>query len=425
MKCLNCGAQNEFHLCEHCRTEEILDKIFVDLCFYKPDKCENPYVVEFAGDAADASEARSCIPQILALFDGDLSDYYFCRYYRICRDPLFEGAAISFLSSHTLKDFHAQRVLHDLLDSYLRNDYIKPRKWCDQIAATEHLCCELYADAAQYYAMIGEYDCSDQLVEKALGYCGSDSSFTSLFRTREEMISRLEKQKADTYRYRTVKPYWPNTEERRRAVAMFYDERGIAYPRITSRPQKVREEDFRPIQEYDGPAPVSYCTFRCEAGYSIVTAKCLYQIAAVKVENGRQTGQFQSYVRVWDGVAARRAAASAAGVPIEQIESADDVDLVISRFFEFVGSDILVAAEALGEQARLLVRAARYSGLAQIKNPILDLLDVAADRSPEFDGANNSREYLMARFGITPGKDALQKATADHLLYQKLNAMGD
>ena len=48
MKCLNCGCTSENYLCAACTNEAVLDKIFKEIRFYKPDTCENPYLLEFA-----------------------------------------------------------------------------------------------------------------------------------------------------------------------------------------------------------------------------------------------------------------------------------------------------------------------------------------------------------------------------------------
>lgn len=102
------------------------------------------------------------------------------------------------------------------------------------------------------------------------------------------------------------------------------------------------------------------------------------------------------------------------------IETADDVDIVMLKFFDFVGNDVLVSTGALGNQAKLISRAARYTGMKEIKNEFFDLLDLAADTSPDFDLANNTREYLLSSFSILEGKTALEKALANKQLYDAL-----
>lgn len=419
MKCLNCGKECGNYLCSDCQTAEILEKIFNEIRFYKPDTCENPYILQYAGSLTEKYAERDCIPYILDLFGEDINAYYYCKYYRMRRDPVFESKAVEYINAHPLSDVNTQQVLNDLLDSYLRNDYVKPRKWCDIVLEAERLCCELYANAAQYYSMIGEYDLSDKAVDKALGYC-NDNTAVFLYYSVENMIARLGKQKDETNRYRTKKPYWPATEERRRAVAMFYDEKGIAYPRIENKPPKTPENEFAPINECFDDELANYSAFWCAEAFSLSTSKSIYQIAAAKVQDGKVVDEFQSYIRPWDGSIGRKAAAKEANVDLDVIECADDVDIVLSKFFEFVGDDTLVSIGALGNQAKLISRAARYAGMKEIKNEFFDLLDLAADTDSKFDLANNTREYLLSYFAIKEGDTSLQKARVNIQLYEAL-----
>ena len=424
MKCLNCGKTAETFLCCDCQTIEILDKVFNEIRFYKPENCENPYLIEYASGLTEKYEERDALPVILNLFDFEISEFYYCQYYRMRRDVRFEDAAVTYLNAHDLTNIRTQNVLYDLIESYIPNDFIKPKKWCETIAESQSLCCELYAVAAKYFAMIGEYDLADSVTEKGIEMCNDADSRIFLFYSPENMVSRLEKQKEDTNRYRTKKPYWPATEERRRAVAMFYDEKGIKYPRIENRPEKIKESEFAPINECFDDDLTDYCAFWCADTFSLSAAKGIYQIAAVKVRDGEIVDEFQQLIRPWDGIADRKDAAKKAGVELSVIESAEDVDQVMPKFFAFVEDDILVSTGALGNQAKLISRAARYAGMKEIKNEFYDILDLAADTSAEFDLANNTREYLLNHFSVEEGKTALEKAKINKRLYDELVSCG-
>ena len=425
MKCLNCGCISEHYLCDNCVSLDVLDKIFDEICFYRPETCINPHLKEFVSGLSEKYTERNIIPEILSLYDFQETEFYLCRYYKIIKDNRFENSAITYLNSHSLADKHTQRVLYDLIYSYIPNDFIKPKKWCDLIAESNYLCCEMYSVAAKYFAMIGEYDMSDALADRGIKLCNDVNNGAFLFYTPENMISSLMKQKEDTNRYRTKKPYWPVTEERRRAVAMFYDEKGIKYPRIESKPLRVKESEFAPINECFDDELTDYCAFWCSEAFGVTTAKSIYEIAAIKVRNGSIVEEFYELIRPWDGIAGRKDAAKKAGVDLSVIESAKDVDQVIPKFFEFVGADVLVSTGALGNQAKLISRAARYAGMKEIKNEFYDILDLAADTSSEFDLANNTREYLLAHFSVEEGKNALEKAQINKQLYDALRNYGD
>lgn len=54
MKCLNCGVSADHYLCGCCQTPDILDKIFKEIRFYKPETCENPYLSEIASGLTES-----------------------------------------------------------------------------------------------------------------------------------------------------------------------------------------------------------------------------------------------------------------------------------------------------------------------------------------------------------------------------------
>ena len=420
MRCLNCGCLSDHYLCADCLSADILDKVFKEIRSYNPETCENPYLLELVSGFTEKYAERNIIPDILNLFDFEISEFYYCQYYRMRRDECFEDAAVAYLNTHELGDIRTQNILYNLIDSYIPNDFIKPKKWCEFVSETDDLCCDLYAIAAKYFAMIGEYDLADAVADKGIELCEYVNRSKFLFSNSEDMIARLEKQKEVTQKYRTKKPYWPNKEERRRAVAIFYDEKGIKYPRIESKPKKTKESDFAPINECLEEELTDYCTFWCSEVHGLSAVKGIYQIAAIRVREGMIKEKFQELIRPWDGSADRRFAAKQAGVELSVIESSEDVDQVMPRFFAFVGNDVLVSTDALGNQAKLISRAARYTGMKEIKNEFYDLLDLAADISENFDLANNTREYLLKYFSIKEGKTALEKAHINKQLYDAL-----
>lgn len=422
MKCFNCGKKTDTYLCPDCRTEEILDKIFEQIRFYKPETCENPYLAEYVATLTEERAERNCIPAILALFPAETAEYYQCLYFWIRGMEGFEAAAENYLATHDWAEVKSQMLISYLLKKYIRNDFIRPRIWCDWIAENDNLACELYSQAAMYFAMIAEYDLADKMAEKGLA-CDR-----FLYSTKEYMQTSLEKQKVDTLRYCTKKPYWPkkkpgetaeSLEDRCRAVAMFYDEKGISYPRIESKPAKVPENEFAHISECL-EAPEDYCAFWCAEAFSVAASKPIYQIAAVKVQAGKIIDEFQSFVRPWDAnKASRQSAAKEAGVPLSVIEGAEDVDQVMVKFFAFVGDMVLVSTDALGDQAKLLCRATRYAGMKCLPNELYDLLDFAGETDSKFDF--KSRAELLEMLSIVEGTDALGKTKANIELYNVLS----
>ena len=418
MKCFNCGSECENYLCDNCKNIEALEKVFNDVIGFSTLYCTNPYILEYAANLQPGTMVRDSLEEILSFFDKkDVEGLYVCLHIKSCREG-FEKEALHYLELHEYSEFRSQYIIYELLQFYFRDDFESSRKWYEYISNTENLCLELYLNASQYYSLIGDYDIADKLADKALEYCENESA-NYLYYSVENMTNSLNKQKETINKYRK-KPYWPKTEKRRRAVAKFYDERGIKYPRITKKPLKIKECDFAPINECFEEEVNDYCAFWCESPYCVGTVKNIYRIAAVKVRDNSIVDEFQEFVKPWDGMVGKKDAAKKAGVPLKVIEDADDVDLVMNRFFDFVGDDVLVSTDAFGNQAKLITRAARYTGMKEIKNEFIDLLDVAADCDEKYDMENNNREFLIKEFGLIEGRDALNKAKINIDIYNKL-----
>lgn len=421
MKCLNCGREAQSCLCQACHDPDTLDRVVTEILCYKEETCENEFVRAYMRQFEDPKDGRACIPELLALFSGEEAAFSRCRYDAVLRNPEFESEALVYLGSHPAWDWRRQWVVHDLLRSYARNDFVKPRKWCDELLKTDGLSAELYQDAAQYYGFVAEYDQAAEAAER-MRVSGTQGRFLNL--SAESFPRVYERLCTDLERYRTKKPYWPATEARRRNLAHILEEKGIPHPRITLPPKKVPEDEFQPIEEWDGGVLENYCAFWCEEVPSYTApAKDLFQIAAVRVREGLPTEAFQSLIRPWKAMGWKKILGNLPGVDLEAVESADDVDLVMRRFFDFAQDDVLVSTQALGNQGKLISRAARYTGLKEIPNPFLDLLDYAADVSEEFDMEHNTREFLLQHFQIPEGADAEARARANVRIYTALQEL--
>lgn len=131
MNCLYCGKVSNELMCPDCRTIDKLDKAFFEVLVFNEENCTLKNVRSFVMGFENHMDAKRQLPELLALFaDQDVS-YYWCRYYCFMRDDRFEKSAIAYLAQHEEWDRHKQRVLYDLMSSYLYNDFIKPAKWCE------------------------------------------------------------------------------------------------------------------------------------------------------------------------------------------------------------------------------------------------------------------------------------------------------
>lgn len=431
MKCFNCGNETKKILCDKCHDKKILDKIYEEIL--KKD-ANNPYIKEYMENLKEGY-LRDCIPTLLSNFDEDTTEYHYCHYYYMIRDSKFEEMAGKYVDTHKIEEKKTQRILCDILSFYLREDYFKPKKWCDLVLNTkEDLVVELYSLSAEFYSMIAEYDLSEKMIKRGIEVLNNNPSF--VFSNETYMKSSFDKLDRLLIRYREGNPYWPATEERRIQVKKIYEEKGIEIPQKTSDhksfkfrnrdSRRVKASDFKAENEWYDSIPKDYISFYCLGVYSTKTVITLYEIGAVKVVNGKVIEKFSDIIKPWEASKEKVQAAEKLGISVDELNKADSVEEGMKKFVEFIGDDLIVSTEGLSLQKNILTRAMRYAFYKELKNPIGDILDYAADVSSKFDFENNNRKYLIDYFKIK-GKDktALEKATTNFKIIEKLRDYKD
>lgn len=424
MKCLNCGCETEQYICEVCQKDEIWSNTLGSILYYNDEKCENEYVRAYVKSFKTPEDAKSTIPKILQTLSKENKEYFDCIYLSRTKSDDFVKHVESYLDYHKEWTFRRQSILKLLLDWYGVDDLITPEPWYDMIESTKGLYCDLYFLSAEYRSYVGDYDVADKMLKKVYKLC-NDKNYNLFFYSKDGILKKADKRADLLEKYKAGKPYWPITEERRQMVAQIYDKKGIAYGgTIEPKPSKVKEADFSMPSEYSGKVLNDYCTFWCSECFSVVTSQDIYEIAAVKVRKNKKVDTFRSYIKPWNGgEKVKKSAAKEAGITLEELNAQKSVSIVMKEFFEFVGNDVLVSTEAMGKQKNLLTRAARYSKYTSIPNQMLDINHYAEDYCKQYMTAIVDRNKLLSDLHLTEGKNALEKATRNHQIYQKIKVV--
>jgi|GEM_PF-2813399 len=428
MRCFNCGENSAEPLCENCRTEEVLSWLWKDLSKYDVQQAQSPYLIEYVLSLGESYDKKQLTSSILDLFEQDVTYYRCLSFYWFREYDIYTNVAEDYLSKHPLVDKKSQKLLFHLMEIYVNNYYKKAYDWANKINETDGLCCDLYIKTVTIYSKIGDYDIAEELIKKLLQACEDENNIDFLEYTKETWVNALNDLLKKNTGYRT-KPFRPKTEDRKNQLLPFYEERGIVYGSSKSTKnntsnKKIKESEFVPLTESEEQKLQDYCTFWCEEAFGL-KAPVIYQIAAIKVRDGQLVDEFQSLIRPWDGNKAFEQAAKKANISVEMMKEAPTVKEAMTNFFAFVEDNVLISTDVFGSQRKLISRAARYNDMKQISNSFLDSLDVAAEINPKFDLENNSREYLLSHFSISEGKDALEKALNNVLIYQNLMNYGE
>lgn len=431
MKCFVCGNESERMICEECYSDGEFESQFIRLMQYDEKHSDDQLLSDFFNGFDTVGDAYKKVEEMITPMDEEMAEYYRIRYYGKIKDARFEEMALSYLDSRDKFDRKKQQVLWYLLNSYLHFDYVKPAKWCELIRSTPDLCHDLYFQAAKHHAMVGDYEIAEELIEIAIEKCIDANGIVFLPDATIMSLEDLEKYKKTIARYQSGNPFWPNTEERRAWIASIYKQKGVkCNKRITFKPTKVNEGDFTQFNEEDEYVHQDYCAFWCKEAkvkkkYKAPRGIC--EISAIKVRGGIAVDEFKSYVRPGYGGGSKKDAILNLDLGLDYLENASpeevDVDHVIKRFMDFVGSDVLISTDALGYQAKLLSRAMRYAGMNGVENGFVDLLDYAELVSDEFDMENNSREYLVKYFNLEDTDSTIGKTHLNVEIYRKLMEM--
>ena len=415
MKCFICGTESEICLCDSCRSLQNLELIFDDVVKFKEEKCDNEYIREHALSLENPYLTRELIPDLLSCFRDEDTGYYNCVYLAEARDEKFEDFAVKYLESNNLEEAKSQYILFYLMDSYQKKfDMYTPQIWCDRVEKLNNVLFDTYVKVVEYYSKIGEYDKAQHMLDKAVLVAeGGDSNKFFVHRPENASIT-IGNLVKDLNRYKTVKPYWPTKEDRQRIMIEIYDSKGIAHPRI--KPKKVEECDFTPIKFTYTVDENNFTAFWFDDAFTVSKMKVAYSVAAVKVRDGIAVDRFNSFINPDKNTVAIKDAAKKAGVDTDTIKNAPELDLVMAKFFEFVGDDVLVTS-SIGNQRRLLSRGARYNGMSEINNKLFSLDDMAEEMGIE----ETDRESLLKLFGIKEGSTTLEKAELNITLLKEIN----
>lgn len=422
MKCINCGNECNDFLCKNCLSEEILE-VYINKIIKKDILNSNTNLKDFLENST-YEERCECLAKLLNYYEGRQKEYFVCMLLKMTNDSAFELSAIEYINKSNFCDLNTQYVLYNLLSFYFRNDYIKPLEWYKQILDQDNLSYELYYNAAEYFSMIGDYEASECLLNKIEAQI--DTLVILYNCSKDFIIKKIERLRNLLERYRNGKPYWPQTEERRKQIADIYKLKGINYDNYLSaqlsvgKSKRVKESDFGEINECQDSNINTYCSFWCNYVENIKGIKAIYEIAAIKVIDGEIVSEFEKFIKPWDGRSFIESAAKLRKIDYEILNTSDSVLVVVKSFLDFVENHVLVSTGALGNQLKVLIRALRYNKISIIDNKFLDILDFAADVSEEFDMANNTRQFLLDKFNLTDEIDAKSKALNNIKLFNAL-----
>lgn len=121
----------------------------------------------------------------------------------------------------------------------------------------------------------------------------------------------------------------------------------------------------------------------------------IIELAAVKIHNGEIIDRFESFANPHHRLS--NTTIELTGITDDMVESAPEVDIVLRKFLEWSGNDVLVAHNASFDMGFINVGYQKI-GLPKATNPVIDTLEVARLLYPEFK--NHRLNTLAKKFDI-------------------------
>lgn len=141
----------------------------------------------------------------------------------------------------------------------------------------------------------------------------------------------------------------------------------------------------------DFSMPTEYCVIDLETSGFSQTNDSIIEISAIRIKNGKETGNFDNLVKPKNDVSLKTAYLT--GITNDDLESAQSIDEVIAAFSEFIGTTPLVGHN-VSFDARFLAK----NGLDVTTQIAVDTLEYA--QSVNLDTKNNELETLKEYYGI-------------------------
>jgi DNA polymerase III subunit alpha, Gram-positive type len=142
-------------------------------------------------------------------------------------------------------------------------------------------------------------------------------------------------------------------------------------------------------------ADETYVVFDVETtGLSAVYDKII-ELAAVKVKNGEVIDRFESFANPHHRLSATTI--DLTGITDDMVQTAPEIDEVLTKYHDWVGNDILVAHNASFDMGFLNAGYQR-AGLGKAQNPVIDTLELARLLYPTFK--NHRLNTLAKKFDV-------------------------
>ena len=390
-------------------TAEGLDSIMEDIVYKRGGNRTNPYIVAKRTECPEF-QFLPYAKEIVKRFDTENTVYWNLILNRNEKsDELYEQMR-AYISTHDIDDTKTQGILYLLLSPYISKCLFD--EGADLIAIAE----KPEKKTSKILSSLIEYYCKTADFEKASAYAAEYKeqfkSNTVLYANSTDRFYGESNYKScmDNFeRWTGNKPFWPRGENLINYLS-YLDRHGLKHAGYVR--NEVTQKDFdAPEFSYDD-LPDSFCTIECSNVYTSKQGKHTYEIAMVKVIDGKQTDACRTLVRPRCGQSELEKIVKKTGISEEQFTSLPYTDQAVDELLKYIGDLPLVSIEWTAKDHNTFeyfCRLIRKGGIKKLNNTVFELLEAAADQDIDAD----TRKELLDHFKLTETDDIMSRALAD------------
>ena len=405
MKCLCCGKETEFPVCEACLKQTELRALADAVAAYAPWDGENALWNEIAAALTDQRNFRDLAFVLAEELPSPQKEYVKIRtivgnyktFPKESRAWLYQTAPACFEGGLTATE--ENNMLSWLLSAKV-GDYAYPEAemYAEKLLIAHKKNVFHYSALIDYYIKTRRNDLAASLIKEARPLCKTDAETEAL----QKLAAENEK--------RRQKPYLPAPKENKEAAQESY-KAFLATLGIDVQTQTDIKKAKEPIPREDYPAPMERIAadFDTFVAFDLETTgrghfDNIIEIGAVKVENGAVSEKaafcFQTFVKPMDKKITPEITALT-GITPEDVQNAPSNKEALAAFLDFTGDSILLGFNCMAFDSGYLTRAGRYAHLI-IENEYFDVMRYAKRRKNDLGlpGDKSSLAAFAEFFGI-------------------------
>ena len=441
-KCLNCGKETDYCLCDACHNMVNIEDLCQRVIEYNPGKGENAMWDQIASEMSSMSNFRSVVFALADDLPSPRKEYWkilsFAGKYeniqKYNRPWLFETYD-RIKDSEGLTSLELNRVKGLVLGAlFMDYRYEEADLLAGELLNEDVLPMQCYYNLADFYTKTRRYDEADEAIEAVTKLYG-DERTAALFGKVAENNRKYREREAKGRQQYMPNPK-ENRDEARKAYVDYLASIGIdaELPETSTRRNGIPEAI--PRDQYPVPKEIRDAYFDNFVAYDLETTgintktDSIIEIGAIKVCNGEvvesQEFVFQEFVRPFKR-SVREEITKLTGITKDDVKDARQMWEVFPDFKAFAGDNVLVGYNNVKFDSRFLVRAGRYSNII-MQNPQFDVMRYAEEFRTKLGIIEQkiSLETLSRKLDIEnpQAHRALADALTTARVYLKLKKMG-